>query len=165
MRPFHTSVPGRDRVGLAQSPLAGDGLFGPSFAEVLAHQQSICEKESVPGSGPLHALTDGRQASRKRGLLACQREQRQVPRRDEWRLHPDIVRLIRQSRGMSCPLLERIRIEKLPPSGGPGEPCTCPKCRDGCWCLLRGYCLSEDGAGLGFDQLMEDKLASNEPRL
>ena len=35
----------------------------------------------------------------KAGLLAFQREQRQVPRRDEWRLHPDIVRLIWQRFG------------------------------------------------------------------
>ncbi|CAL8388473.1 unnamed protein product [Boreogadus saida] len=37
----HTAVPERERAGLVQGPLAPDGLFGPRFSEVLAHQQAV----------------------------------------------------------------------------------------------------------------------------
>ncbi|CAL8395183.1 unnamed protein product [Boreogadus saida] len=34
----HTAVPERERASLVQGPLAPDGIFGPRFSEVLAHQ-------------------------------------------------------------------------------------------------------------------------------
>ncbi|CAL8254823.1 unnamed protein product [Boreogadus saida] len=42
----HTAVPQRERASLVQGPLAPDGLFGPRFSEVLAHQQSVRENRS-----------------------------------------------------------------------------------------------------------------------
>jgi hypothetical protein len=46
----HTAVPERERAGLVQGPLAADGLFGPRFSEVLAHQQAVCENRSRFGA-------------------------------------------------------------------------------------------------------------------
>ena len=42
----HTAVQERERASLVQGPLAPDGLFGPRFSEVLAHQQSFRENRS-----------------------------------------------------------------------------------------------------------------------
>ncbi|CAL8362924.1 unnamed protein product [Boreogadus saida] len=42
----HTAVAERERASLVQGPLAPDGLFGPRFSEVLAHQQSVRENRS-----------------------------------------------------------------------------------------------------------------------
>ncbi|CAL8399017.1 unnamed protein product [Boreogadus saida] len=42
----HTAVPERERASLVQGPLAPDGIFGPRFSEVLAHQQSVLENRS-----------------------------------------------------------------------------------------------------------------------
>ena len=46
----HTAVQERERASLVQGPLAPDGLFGPWFSEVLAHQQSVRENRSRFGA-------------------------------------------------------------------------------------------------------------------
>ncbi|CAL8340157.1 unnamed protein product [Boreogadus saida] len=61
----HTAVPERERASLVQGPLAPDGLFGPWFSEVLAHQQSVRENRSR--SGAILTGSSRQQAGRKRG--------------------------------------------------------------------------------------------------
>ena len=45
-----TAVPERERASVVQGPLAPDGLFGPWFSEVLAHQKSVPESFPEPGT-------------------------------------------------------------------------------------------------------------------
>ncbi|CAL8340888.1 unnamed protein product [Boreogadus saida] len=72
-----TAVPERERTSLVQGPLALDGLFGPRFSEVLAHQQSVRENRSRFGS----ILTgfSHQQAGRKRGPGRLQRSREPPP--------------------------------------------------------------------------------------
>ena len=70
----HTAVPERERASLVQGPLAPDGLFGPRFSEVLAHQQSVRENRSRFG-----AILTGSSAGRKRGPGRAQRSRGPPP--------------------------------------------------------------------------------------
>ena len=73
----HTAVPERERASLIQGPLALDGLFGPRFSEVLAHQQSVRENRSRFGevlTGSSH-----QQAGKKRGRARSQRSRGPPP--------------------------------------------------------------------------------------
>ncbi|CAL8346530.1 unnamed protein product [Gadus morhua 'NCC'] len=73
----HTAVPERERASLVQGPLAPDGLFGPRFSEVPAHQQSVRENRSR-----FAAILTGssrQQAGRKRGLGRSQRSRGPPP--------------------------------------------------------------------------------------
>ena len=67
----HTAVQERERASLVQGPLAPDGLFGPRFSEVLAHQQSVREDRSRFGT--ILTGSSRQQAERKRGLGRSQR--------------------------------------------------------------------------------------------
>ena len=72
----HTAVPERERVSLVQGPLAPDGLFGPRFSELLAHQQSVRENRSRFGA--ILTGSSHQQAGRKRGPGRLQRS-RELP--------------------------------------------------------------------------------------
>ncbi|CAL8404023.1 unnamed protein product [Boreogadus saida] len=61
----HTAVAERERTSLVQGPLAPDGLFGPRFSEVLAHQQSVRENRSRFGA--ILTRSSHQQAGRRRG--------------------------------------------------------------------------------------------------
>ncbi|CAL8334676.1 unnamed protein product [Boreogadus saida] len=61
----HTAVAERERASLVQGPLAPDGLFGPRFSEVLAHQQSVRENRSRFGA--ILTRSSHQQAGRRRG--------------------------------------------------------------------------------------------------
>ncbi|CAL8268863.1 unnamed protein product [Boreogadus saida] len=57
----HPSAVPAERANLVQGPLALDGLFGPRFSKVLAHQQAVRENRSwfgaiLTGSRPVPAL-------------------------------------------------------------------------------------------------------------
>ncbi|CAL8340001.1 unnamed protein product [Boreogadus saida] len=67
----HTAVTERERASLIQGPLAPDGLFGPRFSEVLAHQQSVRENRSRFGA--ILTGSSHQQAGRKRGPGRFQR--------------------------------------------------------------------------------------------
>ena len=73
----HTAVPELERASLVQGPLAPDGLFGPRFSELLAHQQSVRENRSRFGvilTGSSH-----QQAGRRRGPGRSQRSRGPPP--------------------------------------------------------------------------------------
>ncbi|CAL8378948.1 unnamed protein product [Boreogadus saida] len=69
----HTAVPERERASLVQGPLAPDGLFGPRFSNVLAHQQCVRENRSRFG-GDSHGLLPpaGREEAGSRPVPAFQ---------------------------------------------------------------------------------------------
>ncbi|CAL8349730.1 unnamed protein product [Boreogadus saida] len=73
----HTAVPERERASLVQGPLAPDGLFGPRFSEVLAHQQSVRENRSRFGA--ILTGSSHQQAGRKRGPGRAQRSRGPPP--------------------------------------------------------------------------------------
>ncbi|CAL8350915.1 unnamed protein product [Boreogadus saida] len=73
----HTAVPERERASLIQGPLAPDGLFGPRFSEVLAHQQAVRENRSWFGA--ILTGSSHQQAGRKRGPGRFQRSRGPPP--------------------------------------------------------------------------------------
>ncbi|CAL8350689.1 unnamed protein product [Boreogadus saida] len=60
-----------------QGPLPPDGLFGPRFSELLAHQQSVCENRSRLGA--ILTGSSHQQAGRKRGPGRFQRSRGPPP--------------------------------------------------------------------------------------
>ena len=73
----HTAVQERERASLVQGPLAPDGLFGPRFSEVLAHQQSFRENRSRLGA--ILTGSSHQQAGRRRGPGRSQRSRGPPP--------------------------------------------------------------------------------------
>ncbi|CAL8380042.1 unnamed protein product [Boreogadus saida] len=65
------------QASLVQGPLAPDGLFGPRFSEVLAHQQSVRENRSRFGA--IFTGSSHQQAGRKRGPGRFQRSRGPPP--------------------------------------------------------------------------------------
>ncbi|CAL8339934.1 unnamed protein product [Boreogadus saida] len=73
----HNAVQERERASLVQGPLAPDGLFGPRFSEVLAHQQSVRENRSRFGA--ILTGSSHQQAGRRRGPGRSQRSRGPPP--------------------------------------------------------------------------------------